>query len=306
MLTELAGGANIIALSFEGRLEKGDVERAMHRLDTAFKQSGPVHLFIEVRDFKGMAGDAWLSDLGHGLHYLTRLKQFGRVAIVSRQSWIRTASRIESALLPFVKYEVYTPEQRDQALAWVKGEVGEPHPSPLRIVEDADGDIFAFEIDGRITPAAIDALYDRFSQWARSDRKLRILARIKCYDGFDPAVLINPKYLDLKLSLLRHVERYAIVGAPEWMHQAADFASPLLRFELRHFSSEDEAGARDWLHSAGNKGRAKPQRSLRIARICRGKVSRQGAATKRSFKAPDRLLEICRLFTCMNRRPRVE
>ena len=173
MLTELAEGDNVVAFSFEGRLEKADVERAIRRLDAAFEHGGRVHLFIEVRDFQGMAADAWLSDLRHGLHYLTRLKQFGRVAIVSEQSWIRAASRIESALLPFVKYEVYTPEHRDRALAWAKGEVAEPHSAPLRIVGD-DGTIFAFEIDGRITPAAIDALYDRFSVLSVADRKLKI------------------------------------------------------------------------------------------------------------------------------------
>ena len=56
MLTELADGENIIALSFEGRLEKDDIERAMNRLDAAFEQGGPVHLFIEVRDFQGRLG----------------------------------------------------------------------------------------------------------------------------------------------------------------------------------------------------------------------------------------------------------
>lgn len=253
MLTELYDSENIIALSFEGRLEKGDVERATHLVDAAFERGGPVHLYIEVRDFQGLSGDAWLSDLRHGLHYLTRLKQFGRIAIVSEQGWIRTASRIESALLPFVKYEVYTSDQRDRALAWVKGAVAEPHDPPLRIVEDAGGDLLEFEIGGRITPAAIDALYDRFSQLARSGRKMKILALFKHYDGFDPAVLINPKYLELKLSLLRHVERYAIVGAPEWIRRAADIGSPLLRLTLRHFSGEEEDRARAWLHQSGER-----------------------------------------------------
>ena len=254
MLTELADGENIIALSFEGRLEKDDIERAMNRLDAAFEQGGPVHLFIEVRDFQGMSADALRSDLSHGLQYLTRLKQFGRVAIVSEQSWIRTASRIESAVLPFVTYEVYTPDQRDRALDWVRGNVADPHPAPLRIVDDGDDDIFAFEVDGRITPAAIDTLYDRFAQLAASDRKLRILAVFRSYDGFDPAVLVNPKYIELKLSLLRHVARYAVVGAPEWMHRATDLARPFLGLELRHFASDDEGDARAWLRGASQAG----------------------------------------------------
>src|SRR3546814_17585908 len=61
-------------------------------------------------------------------HYLVRLKQFGRIAIVTDQSWVRIASRIESALLPYVSYEVYPVAQRDHALAWVKGAVDTRQP----------------------------------------------------------------------------------------------------------------------------------------------------------------------------------
>lgn len=250
MLTELAEGENVVALSFCGRLEKADVERAMRRLDAAFDQGGLVHLFIELRDFEGMAIDAWFSDIVHGLRYLSRLKQFGRVAIVSEQSYIRTASRIESALLPFITYEVYRQDQRDHALAWVRGEVAEAHPAALRVLDEADDGLLVFAIDGRITPAAIDGLHDRFTEMVQGDRKLKILALFRRYDGFDPAVLVNPKYLHLKLLLLKKVERYAIVGAPEWIDRAADYAAPLLGFGLRHFASTDEAGARAWLEAA--------------------------------------------------------
>ena len=251
MLIELAGSERIIALSFEGRLEQSDVARSMDLLDAAFAQGGLVHLFIEVPDFKGLSGDAWLSDLSHGLHYLTRLKQFGRVAIVSDQSWVRTISRIESALLPFLTYEVYTSGQRDHALAWVRGEVGDPHCAPLRILESDDADILAFVIDGRITPAAIDLIYDRLAQLADGDRTLKILALIKHYDGFDPAILIHSRYFDLELSLLRHTWRYAIVGGPNWLGRAADLANPLLRMDLRHFPIDAEIAARAWLMETG-------------------------------------------------------
>jgi hypothetical protein len=34
---------------------------------------------------------------------------------------VRAGTRVESALLPFVSYRVFRPEQRDEALAWVAG-----------------------------------------------------------------------------------------------------------------------------------------------------------------------------------------
>ena len=52
---------------------------------------------------------------------LGKLRQFGRVAVVADQAWVRIATRIESALLPFVSYRTFEPEQRAEALAWVRG-----------------------------------------------------------------------------------------------------------------------------------------------------------------------------------------
>src|SRR3546814_9770618 len=62
------------------------------------------------------------------------------------RSWVRIASRIESALLPYVSYEVYPVAQRDRALAWVKGEVDTPHPQAVRRIP-GDDDIQEFEVD---------------------------------------------------------------------------------------------------------------------------------------------------------------
>ena len=247
MLTDQTEKDDVIILSMSGRIEKTDVDQAMRRLDTAFERGGKVHLFVEVLGFEGMPKEAWWSDLSHGFHYLSRLKQFGRIAIVSDQSWLRIASRVESALLPFVTYEVYTPDQRDHALAWVKGDVPTARPETLRVLSNGDAQIIAFEVDGRITRDGIDALYAHLSPLAKPDAKLKLLNHVKHFAGFDPAILADPKYLELKLALLRHVERYAIVGGPSWLDRLAKVADPLLRMEIRHFPEGEEPAARAWL-----------------------------------------------------------
>ena len=245
MLTELSDAADIIAVSITGRLEKADVERIMQRLDAAFERGGKVHIFAEVTKFEGMPIEAWISDIGQGVRYLGHLGQFGRVAIVSDQSWIRVASRIESALLPFVSYEVFTPDQRDHALAWVKGEAASPRPEALHIT--SEGGLVAFEVNGRITRESIDALLDRVGAASRAEGSLRLLGRINRYDGFDPAILVDPNTLELKLSLLRQLSRYAIVGGPDWVARIVGLAAPLLTLKLRHFDADKEAEARAWL-----------------------------------------------------------
>lgn len=247
MLTDQTEKDDVIILSMSGRLEKADVDQAMRRLDKAFESGGKVHLFVEVLGFEGMPREAWWSDLSQGFHYLSRLKQFGRIAIVSDQSWIRIASRIESALLPFVTYEVYTPDQRDHALAWVKGDVPIARAETLRVLSNGGAEIVAFEVDGRVTRDGIDALYAHLSPLATSDAKLKLLNHVKHFAGFDPAILADPKYLELKLTLLRHVARYAIVGGPPWLDRLAKVADPLIRMEIRHFPEGEEQAARAWL-----------------------------------------------------------
>ena len=55
-----------------------------------------------------------------------KLGQFGRVAVVADQAWMRAGSRLESAFLPNIHYMVVGPEGRGDALDWVmKGEKAE-------------------------------------------------------------------------------------------------------------------------------------------------------------------------------------
>ncbi|MCF8706292.1 SpoIIAA family protein [Rhizorhapis sp. SPR117] len=253
MLTQLIDGKDIIALSVGGRIEKDEMELAFRLLDEAFARDGKVHIFVEVLGLESIAPDALLFDLRHVFHYLVRLKQFGRIAIVTDQSWVRIASRIESALLPYVSYEVYPVAQRDRALAWVKGEVDTPHPQAVRRIP-GDDDIQAFEVDGRITADELDGLYAHLFEVAQSDSPLKILVRMKRYDGFEPAILVDPKTVERKFSLLHRVSRYAIVGGPDWLTTLVKLFDPLFKIELRHFPLDSEDAARAWLSEDGDEG----------------------------------------------------
>ena len=59
--------------------------------------------------------------MSRALPLLGKLDKFGRVAVVADQGWVRAGSRLESAMLPNIKYRVYEPDERAEALAWVTG-----------------------------------------------------------------------------------------------------------------------------------------------------------------------------------------
>ncbi|MFD1960520.1 STAS/SEC14 domain-containing protein [Novosphingobium panipatense] len=98
----------------------------------------------------------------------------------------------------------------------MKGEVDTPYAQAVRRIP-GDDDICAFEVDGRITADELDGLYTHIFEVSQPDSPLKILVRMKRYDGFAPAILADPKIVERKLSLLHRVSRYAIVGGPDWL-----------------------------------------------------------------------------------------
>ena len=108
-----------VALTIEHKVTGADLDAIMDRLDGALAAHEKVNVFVETRGIDGIE----LSGLGHyaarALPLFGKLTRFGRVAVVADQAWIRAATRVESALLPFISYRVFTPDERDQALAWV-------------------------------------------------------------------------------------------------------------------------------------------------------------------------------------------
>lgn len=251
MFTQIDAPENVFAGRFSGRLSKDDIDAALRRLDAMLDSGQDVHLFIEVEDFQGLSGDAWKSDLGHSLHYLKRLKQFGRVAVVSEQGWLRMMTRIESAVLLFIHYEVFTPDQREMALAWAKGEGELNRPAPLKLLSTGSPDLIAFELDGRMTRAALDGFFTELRDAIGERRDVRLLGRITRYDGFDPAVMVDRRYIEMKFELMRKVSRYAVVGGPGWLASVIGLAAPLVKPDVRHFAADDEEGARRWLGEGG-------------------------------------------------------
>jgi hypothetical protein len=110
---------DVVALTVRGEITGADMDAVISRLEERLARHEKVHVFVEARALDGVA----LSDLGaqlpRALPMAGQLARFGRVAVVADQSWVRVGSRLESALLPFVGYRVFKPEQRTEALAWV-------------------------------------------------------------------------------------------------------------------------------------------------------------------------------------------
>lgn len=126
MLHFLDTADDVLAMRIEAKITSADLDAIMDRLDAAMAQHAVVHLYMETHAIDGVELSGLPSYMARAMPLFGKLKRFGRVAVVADQSWVRAGAQIESAMLPFISYRTFTPDEREAALAWVTGEGQEP------------------------------------------------------------------------------------------------------------------------------------------------------------------------------------
>ena len=115
---------NVLAMRIEAKITSGDLDAIMDRIEAVMARHDTVHLFMETVGIDGVELSGLPSYMSRAMPLFGKLKQFGRVAVVADQSWVRAGAQIESAMLPFISYRTFMPDEREAALAWVTGEDG--------------------------------------------------------------------------------------------------------------------------------------------------------------------------------------
>lgn len=126
MLEYLPTPEDVIAVRIAGKVSREELESMIDRMLRSLDEGERTHVFVEVTQLAGLELEGMGEHLRRSLPVMGRLRKFGRIAVVADQTWLRWASRIESAVLPFVSYEVCTPEEREGAWRWVLGEQSSP------------------------------------------------------------------------------------------------------------------------------------------------------------------------------------
>lgn len=125
MLEELDSVDDVLAVRVSHKITGADLDAIMDRLDALMASHSKVHVFAETHQIDGIELTSLPRYMSRALPLFGKLDRFGRVAVVADQGWVRAGSRLESAMLPNIKYRVYEPDERAEALAWVTG-VGQP------------------------------------------------------------------------------------------------------------------------------------------------------------------------------------
>lgn len=119
MLTFLPSPDDVIAVTVAHKVTGDDFDAMLERLEAKLAAHGQVHVFAESVSIDGLEVQGLAGRIARAMPLMAKLRQFGRVAVVADQAWVRALVRVESAVLPFVGYRVFEPDRRDEALAWV-------------------------------------------------------------------------------------------------------------------------------------------------------------------------------------------
>ena len=119
MLEIIPSPDDVIALKISGSIKGQELDTIMDRLDGIMASHEKVHVFVETHSIAGLELASLPHYFGRAMPMFGKLNRFGRVAVVADQAWIRVGTRIESAMLPFITYRTYEPDERAAALTWV-------------------------------------------------------------------------------------------------------------------------------------------------------------------------------------------
>ena len=101
-ISELAPNAQQVKIS--GKVQSADMRQVVDLAETIGKGAEKASLVFEVENVEGLEWSALGEELSHLPAMWRMLTGLDRIAVIADQSWMRSAARIESALLPGVTW----------------------------------------------------------------------------------------------------------------------------------------------------------------------------------------------------------
>ena len=247
MMNFLTSPDDVLAVRIRDGLGPDEMDELIRRLQDKIERNPKTHVFVDIDRFHIEDWKSGFEALPHSWS-LFRLDRYGRIAIVSDDRFVRTWSRVESAILPRVHYEIFHADEADRALQWVEGKIAEPHEPVLSFIETNNPLVLAYSIDGTMSKADMEqAIATLEPRLARELGPISVLGRFGEVRFSDPAGFFDERYIRFKKDTLARVERYAIVGGPTWLQLMIEATAPFVPFDLRYFQKTDEAAAWEWI-----------------------------------------------------------
>lgn len=246
-IEKLSDNAHRIVVIAEFR--QADAERLVEFAKQRTDAGGGGHVLIDLTALGDFTLSSVMVEFAHVPILLKWVYGLDRIAIVSDDDWVRTAARLESALLPGVSYAVYDEDEAEAARAWVLGKADTPHKGAFHELELGKPAIAAYELSGRLDREESERGVAAVRARMQDPSCTRMLLVIRKWHGFDLDRLLSRDVLAGKLEVANTLERYAIVGGPKWVRVYAEFTSHFVKAEIRGFEEDELDQAVTWLEA---------------------------------------------------------
>ena len=110
-------------------------------------------------------------------------------------------------------------------------------------------DLLAFRVTDRLTREGIEAMARQVLEAFEREDEIDLMIVLSDWESTDAGAILNRERAKAQARSVRHVRRYAVVGAPRWAEAMIGGFGTLLPLEARTFAPEDEADAWAWLAS---------------------------------------------------------
>lgn len=242
---------HVLAMRLAGTVEKAEIKKLAQEFEDKFAGNDRVNLVVDMTQWSDMTGDAIAEDVKFELGQLGKVSRVPRMAIVSDKQFVQAVVKFIRPLFPMVEVKTFGAQEYAKALAFASEmpEAKTPGKPAMKIIETGSSKIIGYEIDGTLTESDVEKVMPVLQKAFGKEEKIDLFARIKNFDGFDPAIFTDPTLFSIKFSAIGHVRRYAVVGAPGWMKKVAGMVGSMLPIAMRFFNADQEEEAWAWLKS---------------------------------------------------------
>ena len=252
MITIETLSPGVLSLDVTGKLERADIEEAITEIEAAREEHTSVSLLIDLTGFAGMTAEALIADLRYGLSQISELDHYNRIAVLTGHEWIETLIWLEGKLFRTLKVRCFKPDERQRARAFVHGtDIPEPdrRPAIVRVPTDR-ANMLAFRITDKVRSSDAKAIMGFLTDAYQRHEKLDLMVIVDDFEGFDAQILFDAGTWSTKRESLSHVRRYAVVGGPSFIRNAASFFGAFMPVEIKAFERHEEDEAWQWLNAA--------------------------------------------------------
>jgi hypothetical protein len=105
-----------VGLVISGKIERADIDRVYERVNEKLAKVDKLSVYVELDQFKGISFDALIEDAKQGIPKLGKIE---KKAVVTSAKWLEVFTKVGDKFFPSIEARHFTPEQKEEAMAWV-------------------------------------------------------------------------------------------------------------------------------------------------------------------------------------------